>query len=661
MLYNKSEIARIAIIAILFVSLFYFPIVNGYASNTDIKYRPFIIGDSTWKSYNSANERKKALQIPDSLLSSMSTKVLLEFCLAYPYLPDIMLYDNHRDGLNGLISEFNGFKELLSRKDAIDTLLKEYQSIPQKAAHVFNSVSSIEVFTFPIQCLVLRYILNSDSIYCMLNENQMEKLHESAQEDKKMVLDYYTNFIGCGDIPFRFLDRQNVQNNYVTIDYGTYQRVSRLTPNWSPVLAWKLVTQDYTTEQKEYYKTYVESVYDGAQVIGDASVAYNCHSYAWHISEGGDSVWVGLFDICDEDIYWLDSSYVEVPENIATKVSYQNNHSAIRSNSFEYISKWGALPLVRHAPNNVPNYGSPIKFYSRLSQTITGSSNPFGTNIYNIQNLPEGFTVSWSFNRSSGATTGWTLQGNTPVANQCTFSYTTRVALSGTLTAELYRGGVLVRTIHKILEYTPMYMGTYYQNDTFHNTNPQNIPETAFYDGQHLTVIPKCNVYIDFDIPVGYGVYHSGDNLLEWTNNGQGSVVLRFPYSRTQWQYQTISGTYQNQSYEFYVDCRPDDSFIDEPILDLDYFGSDLTITLIKADVVESESSEKYLDSSDKAISGDNAWNLSIVNAITGRQVFWGRVNGESQRLSTVNWTKGIYVVKAQFDGQVLSQKIVIK
>lgn len=298
---------------------------------------------------------------------------------------------------------------------------------------------------------------------------------------------------------------------------------------------------------------------------------------------------------------------------------------------------------------------------SRTQMSIEGPSNSFGTNVYSVQNLPDGFTVSWSFNRTSGATTGWTLQVNAPVANQCTFSYTTKVALSGTLTAAIYKDSILVRSINKTLEYTPMYLGTYYQNDTFHNTNPQNTPVTAFYDGQHLTVIPKCNVYIDFDIPVGYGVYHSGDNLLEWTNNGQGSVVLRFPYSRTQWQYQTIYGTYQNQNYEFYVDCRPDDGFIDDPILDLDYYGDNLVITLIKADAVEPESSDNSLDGTNKANSGDDAWNLSIVNAITGRQVYSCRVNGESQRLSTTSWAKGLYVVRAQFDGQSLSQKIVIR
>lgn len=294
------------------------------------------------------------------------------------------------------------------------------------------------------------------------------------------------------------------------------------------------------------------------------------------------------------------------------------------------------------------------------SLSVIGPSNPFGANVYYVQNLPDGFSVSWSFTRSSGATSGWTLQTNTPTVNRCTFSYTTRVALSGTLTADIYKDSILVRTINKTLEYTPMYLGTYYQNDTFHFNNPQNIPETAFYDGQHLTVIPKCNVYIDFDIPVGYGVYHTGDNLLEWTNNGQGSVVLRFPYSRTQWQYQTIYGTCQNQSYEFYVDCRPDNGLIDDPILDLDYFGETLVITLIREDVADTGNNDDYQRGAANTVNNDN-WNLVIINAVTGRHVYFGRVNGDSKHLSTAGWPKGLYVVKAQFGDQSLTQKIVVK
>jgi hypothetical protein len=72
---------------------------------------------------------------------------------------------------------------------------------------------------------------------------------------------------------------------------------------------------------------------------GSATGEYNCHSYAWYMSEGGsNNYWINAFLISDylsfndhsssstppapDNInkYWNDGSYVEVAESQATKV-----------------------------------------------------------------------------------------------------------------------------------------------------------------------------------------------------------------------------------------------------------------------------------------------------------------------------------------------------
>jgi len=117
-----------------------------------------------------------------------------------------------------------------------------------------------------------------------------------------------------------------------------------------------------------YWNWYVEEYYPNAERLSDASRTYNCHAYAWHVSEGGNKVWIGLFSSTAEDIYWNDGSYDQMSsETNATKVSYSGNHSAITtSQSGIYISKWGALPLMRHHKNYCPEgYGSPSRYYRR--------------------------------------------------------------------------------------------------------------------------------------------------------------------------------------------------------------------------------------------------------------------------------------------------------
>ncbi len=148
----------------------------------------------------------------------------------------------------------------------------------------------------------------------------------------------------------------------------TYTKVSNVkTPNNSIVQdTWKLTSSDivYTPAQIAALAADLNSNYNGAELVEAPSYKYNCHAYAWHVSEGGDKVWMGRYTDDAEDIYWTDDSYIEVPEKIATKVSYHRdgNHSAIRLNSNLYESKWGwGGSLVKHGPNDVFSIYQPAK------------------------------------------------------------------------------------------------------------------------------------------------------------------------------------------------------------------------------------------------------------------------------------------------------------
>ena len=89
---------------------------------------PFKIGDAQWKSYSSAKERVAALQIPEDKLKSLTTADLLTVCLDFPYAMDMLAYDYPEVGFNAVCKEFNGYRELLTRKDLTDALLKKMRS-----------------------------------------------------------------------------------------------------------------------------------------------------------------------------------------------------------------------------------------------------------------------------------------------------------------------------------------------------------------------------------------------------------------------------------------------------------------------------------------------------------------------------------------------------
>lgn len=63
--------------------------LNGDCQNVTISKEympPFKQGDATWKSFKNAKDRIAALQIPDSLITRISTKQLLNVCLEFPYI-----------------------------------------------------------------------------------------------------------------------------------------------------------------------------------------------------------------------------------------------------------------------------------------------------------------------------------------------------------------------------------------------------------------------------------------------------------------------------------------------------------------------------------------------------------------------------------------------
>jgi hypothetical protein len=177
---------------------------------------------------------------------------------------------------------------------------------------------------------------------------------------------------------------------------------------------------------------------------GSATGTYNCHSYAWYMSEGGaNQYWINAFSSWDLAMfnqysststppasnninkYWNDGSYVEVSESQATKVwfgscwtwnntlgEWTNNcdHSAIRLSSGLYESKWGQWPRYRHPADKCPYAISNRKYYKKVSPTLAGPPSlcSGASATFTVSNAPTGFTWSCSSNLSPGVASGTT-------------------------------------------------------------------------------------------------------------------------------------------------------------------------------------------------------------------------------------------------------------
>jgi hypothetical protein len=86
-------------------------------------------GMAEWKNFKTHSEQVASLQIPENILRKMETCALVKTCLKYPLFIKITAYNNWQEGIEIIINEFNGLRELLKRNDAGTILLTHLREL----------------------------------------------------------------------------------------------------------------------------------------------------------------------------------------------------------------------------------------------------------------------------------------------------------------------------------------------------------------------------------------------------------------------------------------------------------------------------------------------------------------------------------------------------
>ncbi|GEM_PF-2997161 len=135
----------------------------------------------------------------------------------------------------------------------------------------------------------------------------------------------------------------------------------------------KNVPYEYEEEMSDSLKAVLDAYWQNkiidnkwdAEIIGSSSAQYNCHGYAWHVSDGGNYVLINSpesYFSGDSTTYVQTTNTYDSLRKIVYFYEYAGGHSAISTNEEGYvISKWGgAGPLVRHAIFDFPWLGDSI-------------------------------------------------------------------------------------------------------------------------------------------------------------------------------------------------------------------------------------------------------------------------------------------------------------
>jgi hypothetical protein len=140
-------------------------------------------------------------QIPATQLKILSTAELLEQCLTYPYIADVMFSQNIPLIFHHIRQEFNGFNELFVREDVANVILNSYLNYDFEKINKYEEdyEKGLYVFKFCYINLLLAQneIINSFSDNYKILGHIIRKYSETNEKNLSAYGDLITiNFVG---------------------------------------------------------------------------------------------------------------------------------------------------------------------------------------------------------------------------------------------------------------------------------------------------------------------------------------------------------------------------------------------------------------------------------------------------------------------------------
>lgn len=620
---------------------------------------PMKVGDAKWNTYKTSYERNQALQIPKEKLGELSTIELLKICLQYPYLIEATFYTNSEEGINYLKSNFNGFRELLTRHDLPEILLEKEANMAMDFEALRNS-SIEEKGRFSYEHYIVKLLLSQDTVIQSLNESQKKELETFLSSNMTLQRQQPEVFGSINETAIVNL-KLCLKDSVLYRFYPSYSSVTIYTPENTVVPYAKLFTgEDVTNSPAEIaaLASHLYSAYNGATIVDNCTWKYDTAGWTWHKSVNNSNVCIHNHG---ETVYWQDGSYIPVPQQLASRAvyGYNNDFSAVIESSNWYISKWGAGgPRVRHHPTSLPNGtdtffddnpnyypNGPMTYYMRNPHcSINGAPLIKSSATYSIDNLPSGCSVTWSLSDSYYNQN--CLQQNTPSVNQCRITYVSGHYMKyGTLTAEIKYGSTTILTLTKTVSATPYFVGHYTSG-----TISREVLLPAPLEVQSGTIVTITSPNL-----IGATVQYQTQNTAiptSWYHNSvQGTLNVGMPSNNSIPVLVDVTDSFGSQYNlvllpsslsSIHVDVSAGDGFIEVRTSDL---GEGVDVVKDLSHSIKSENS---------------GCQIKVSNVSTGKVYATSYEEGRITRISTVGWMKGFYIVQVIRGDESVCKKVVI-
>ena len=633
-------------------------------------------GDSEWQSLGSTYERNQALQIPERTLKTLSTEDLLEVCLNYPFLIEATFYSNKEDAIRYLVSKFNGFEELLSRKDVSKVLLKKEVDFPNEFKKL-SRLNDSQKGLFSFQDEIVELLITQEDILASLNKHEQELLMDMNTKNTDLKKKDTSVF---GDKNFLLSKMVTESQSKATkrIYKPKFKSITLYTPKGSRVQnAEKLNGADVpgaTATQLNYLINYLYANYDGATLEENNTWEYNTDGWTWHTSRTGEKVLIDRANRAYDSIYVHDGSYIEVPEQYGTVVVYGDFYfSATKDNGQWYISKWGdGGPRVRHKltalPNGSDSYFDNAYYHPNDAKTyympipncqISGNSHVCSHDEYSITNLPADATVQWSYSpREAGSIC-------TNGSGSMTFSATSWYSGDCTLKADIFLAGSKILTVESEIEigvpaiHFMHFTSAYGNSGQWTANSSDNHLEIQSYDDSPINTPVDLKIYrINNDFSIGNLVTQRNNVYLDNYNFGPFapgwySVEIR---SHNECGYSQWEGN----EIECVNDENNDNPYDPEHPYEKSIVINNTSADYIFVSFVDKESFEGGNEIN--KLSTNNRSESYIVQLWNGNKpISTSTHSGKTFQLNVSGLPKGIYMMRIINNDEVYSKKFIIR
>ena len=151
-----------------------------------------------WKNLENHQKRLEVCQIPESVLQNISTNDLMILCLQYPFLSNVLAFNNMNAGLDMLFINFNGIREFSKRENVLNSLREQYLLEISAFPEILKGGVDLDIGYAVIRISTLEVLLSCKDFHNGVSKENQKKILESLLFGYREKIKYSKYFRGTG-------------------------------------------------------------------------------------------------------------------------------------------------------------------------------------------------------------------------------------------------------------------------------------------------------------------------------------------------------------------------------------------------------------------------------------------------------------------------------